>query len=476
MSNNRDSISYNNYIKNFKEFDFIRLHDEKIEKCSKLLEESKKIKEPTGKEKYFFYYSLAELYYYESMKQSKKYDFSDGTLFNVDKILEEKNAENLNKIIKYKEISLENYKKSWDCIESFNISGNHDRIKEGIRILSQELSIFYYILEDEEKFFSYGKCAIEFNSLNSIYIFLKYYCDNKDYDNAAVYYNLMNKYILGMYNDPYQDTKLKDRSYHIYYKFLYDSGEYENALEVVKEYKKFIINNELIENKLKFTRPANEIIEQCQLLINKSKQNYYKEDILLKYFDKETLKIISEDNKIYILTSLNIYEYMKSTEITMDYSAALMPILKVIENIMFEIIAKKYHSFVMEKRKNSYINPKDIKGFINQKEKTFIEKIEQLELGSAQHLIGYNHPETNELIIRRIFVDFCIANGINNPRTIITTLFNELDELRNKRNLVAHKNRVFEEVVTECYDILLNNIKFINFLYTNFRFVFEKNN
>ena len=198
MSNNRDSISYNNYIKNFKEFDFIRLHDEKIEKCSKLLEEGKKIKEPTGKEKYFFYYSLAELYYYESMKQSKKYDFSDGTLFNVDKILEEKNAENLNKIIKYKEISLENYKKSWDCIESFNISGNHDRIKEGIRILSQELSIFYYILEDEEKFFSYGKCAIEFNSLNSIYIFLKYYCDNKDYDNAAVYYNLMNKYISGM--------------------------------------------------------------------------------------------------------------------------------------------------------------------------------------------------------------------------------------------------------------------------------------
>ena len=471
---NNNLISYMNYMKKFQEFDFIRSKNEKIEKCSKLLEESKKINEPEESEKFNYHYSLAELYFYESVKETRDYGFSDGTLFDVDKILDKKNEENINRIMKYKEISFQYYKKCLEDIEKFKIAGNHDRIKEGIRILSQELSIFYYILDDEEKFFSYGKCAVENNSLNSIYIFLKYYCDKFDYDNATIYFNLLHQYVSGIYNDPVQDTMLKDRGYKLYLKFLYDSGIYEQALQVAKENKKYIINNELLTNKLKFTRPINELIEQCQLLIDKSKQSNYKEDLLLKYFDKETLNLMSEDNKIYILTSLNIYEYMKSTEMTMDYSATLMPILKVIENIMFEIIAKKYHSFIAEKRKNTFIHPKEIKAFMNLKEETFIEKIEQLELGSALHLIGYRYPGTDEVIVRRNFIDFCQSNNLKNARNIATTLYQELDELRNKRNLVAHKNRVFEECVTECYDILLNNIKFINFLYANFRFVFEE--
>lgn len=470
---NNNFINYNEYIKKFHEFNFIKSESEKIEKCSKLLEESFKVQEPTGNEKYIYYYSLAELYHYEAKKESQKNNISNGILFNVDKILEEKNSEFLNRIIEYKEKSLENYKKCLAFIESSNTKDNYDRITEGIRILSQEISIMYYIIDDEEKFLLFGNEAVKYNSLNSIYIFLKYYCNKHDYENAAIYYNLMHHYKSGRLNNPYQDTMLKKRSYPIYFKFLYNSGMYEDALNVAKEFKKYVVTNELIENKLELTKPLNEQMEKCQSFINKSKETHYKEDILLNYFDKDILNLMSDDNKVYILTSLNIYEHMKSTQITMDYSATLMPILKVIENIVFEIMAIKYHEYIKKRNEKNQINPRDIKAFINQKDNTFIENMEQLELGSALYLIGYKYHVTDELIIRRCFIDFCNENNMKNSKDVIIKLYKELDELRTKRNLVAHKNRVFEECVTECYDILLNNIKFINYLYTNFRFVFE---
>ncbi len=501
MSKKKNNKKHNNFnseeskakfFKQSDEFHNIKSINEKYEKCFKLIDDSVKIKVLKEDDKPKYYYNLAELYYYASKKESLQYNFSNGETYNIDEIREEKNKNNLEKVIKYKKLSFENYIKCLDTIKKLDVKiGNYDRIydriTEGIRITSQELSILYYLIEEEEKFLLYGKYAVEWNSLNSIYVFLKYYCDKKDYENAAIYYNLMHRYKSGKFNNHYKDTTLKIISYRIYFEFLYDSGMYEDLLNVLKDFKKYIINNELIENKIEYNKPINEKIDKCKSLIEKSKIIKNDENILLEYFDKEILNLMSVDNKIYVETSLNIYEYMKSTEITMDYSATLMPILKAIENIIFEIIAKKYHDFIMEKRERNYINPRDIKAFINQKDNTFIREIKQLELGSALNLIGYRLPDESalkpigyrvhdkdKLIIRKCFMEFCNENNMKNSRDIIITLYNELDALRKKRNLVAHKNRVFEECVEECYDILLNNIKFIEFLYTNFRFVFEK--
>ena len=41
--------------------------------------------------------------------------------------------------------------------------------------------------------------------------------------------------------------------------------------------------------------------------------------------------------------------------------------------------------------------------------------------------------------------------------------------------MVAHKNRIYEDCVIECYSILLENIKLIKYLYEIFGFVFKKN-
>ena len=477
--NGNNSVNYSNFARKFLEFNNSS-ENEKYEKCFKLIEDSTKIKVPNEDGKLSYYYTcLAELYYYASKKESIQYNFSNGIVFNTDAILEEKNREYLKKIINYKKISFESYLKCLEIIKnSDELSSqlkDYSRFIEGIKITSQELSIIYYIINEEEEFLRYGKYAVEYGSLNAIYIFLKYYCDKLDYNNASVYYDLMNNYS-SKYNNIYSNSReivLKKICYSIYYQFLYDLGMYEDSLNVAKTFKKYVIDNELIENKLDSLKDVNKHIEKCKAQIDIATKNQYEEDVLLEYFDKEILKLMSEDNKIYILTSLNIYEYMKSSEITMDYSATLMPILKAIENMIFEIIAEKYHKFIIEKDKHHLIDFKFISAFVDTKNNKLIEKMDRLELGKAKYLMGYRHYDNNEIIINKYFKEFCIKNNVENPRNVIIKMYNELDKLVTKRNLVAHKNRIYEECVKECYDILLDNIKFINYLYTNFRFAFE---
>ena len=111
------------------------------------------------------------------------------------------------------------------------------------------------------------------------------------------------------------------------------------------------------------------------------------------------------------------------------------------------------------------------------KDNEIIMKIDRLEYGLALSLIGKKSSykyDRDEIIPNKYFLEFCNENNIKNSRDVVIKIYTELDDLRLKRNLVAHKNRVHEECVKECYDILLNNIKFINYLYTNFKFVFEK--
>jgi hypothetical protein len=482
--------NYSNFIDNCKEL-FINwnLEDRKYEKCLKLIEDAKKINEPKEKRYAFgYYFNLGELYYNISKIKSKKYKLSIDGMFDVNAILEEENREYVDEILKDKELAFDNYTKSFKIIteimktnqsqdDTYNYIVAYNRNEEQLRIISQDLSNIYYVIDEEENFLLYGKVSIEYGSINVMSVFMKYYCDKSDYENASIYYDLINNYNLGHYNidNKYMIFLIKINSYKMYYNFLYNLGMYEESVNVAQDFKKYIVNieenmlNESKYGKNDFLKTINKHIEKCKIQIENSKNIKYKEDILLEYFDKEILNLMSDDNKVYILTSLNIYEYIKSQEVTMDYSSTLMPILKAIENIMFEIIAEKYHTFIIKK---ANVNKKYIKGFLNEDNEISM-KIDRLEYGQALKLIGYRHFENNEIIPNKYFNEFCNENNIINSRDVIIKIYNELDELRYKRNLVAHKNRVYEECVKECYDILLKNIKFIDFLYTNFKFVFE---
>ena len=488
------------FLKKLYEFNNTEDVDKKYQKGLKLINDIDKVKEPKEKDELLFYSYIAELYYYVSKIESQTYKISNGSLYNVEAIQDEKNKQFIEKIIRYKMISFDNYqkaldeniiKKSTEKLKEFNqlqekqfnetyinnqIFKLNYRNKEGYRILAQDLSNIYYILNDEENFILYGKEAIKYGSLNVISVFLKYYCDKLDYNNAYIYYELMHNFDSKNYGINGQNIVIKLYSYKNFYNFLYNIGLYKDSLNVAKEAKKYYVHLELDMNQYKTLNVINSHIKKCEEEINKTKDIKYSEDKLLNYFDKEILDLISNDNKIYILTSLNVYEYMKTTEITMDYSATLMPILKAIENIMFEILAINYHPFIAEKMKHEQIDKRDIKGFLN-KENKFIVEIDRLEYGKILSLIGRKsisfYDDTSFIIPNRYFTEFCIKNNIINTKSVIIEIYNELDKLKYKRNLVAHKDRVNEDCVKECYDILLENIKFINYLYTNFKSIFE---
>lgn len=485
------------FLKEFVKFKNEQDDDAKYKKGLNLIKNIDQVKEPTERDRLLYYSNVAELYYYVARIESQKCGISDGSRYNSEAIQDEKNKQFIEKILKYKLISYENYEKALDnniikiskekmkefdrskekLIED-NVSKLYYQNKNGRRIECQDISYFYYMLNNEESFILYGKKAVEYGSLNTISLFLKYYCDESDYNNASKYYKIMHDFDPKNYGVNFQNIVIKLYSYSNYYNYLYDLGLYEESLNIAKEAKRYYIHLDLDMNQYETLRYINDHIKKCEEQINESKNIKTSEEQLLNYFDKEILDIMSEDNKIYILTSLNIYDYMKTVQITMDYSATLMPILKAIENIMFEILAKNYHSFISEKIKTKQIDNKDIKGFLN-KDNEFITEIDRLEYGKILSLIGRKkidfYDGSTYIIENRYFTEFCSKNNIINAKNVIVKLYNELDKLKDKRNLVAHKNRVYEECVKECYDILLDNIKFINYLYTTFKFIFEKN-
>lgn len=486
--NNNDYEFIENFLTDIKEISFVESGDEKYKKAINLIKNIPNIEDIKDVDKLFYYGDVSSLYYYIANIKCKKYGLSDGKRYNADNILEDKNRKYLNEILG-DEINAFNYCKNGvnmkfidDVLRKMQEEEKIDKEKmarrlleqyekniERFRMITQELSILYYLIRDEDKFILYGNYAVKYNSLNAINLFLKYYCDKMDFDNANYYYDLMHTYPLDFYGSIMNNIALKIAGYNIYWDFFYNLGNYEESLRIGEDCKEFILKHKLDNEVLLY---AEKHIKECKLKIVEANNNKYTEDKLLKYFDKEIIDLMSDDNKIYIITSLNIYDYMKLQEITLDYSATLMPILKAIENIMFKIIGINYHAFVLEKTE---IDKNMIKAFVNQKTKNIMKKIYHLELGDSLSLMGNLNHDNNEIIPNKYFVEFCNKNNVRDSKKVIIEIYKGLDSIRWKRNMVAHKNRIYEDCVKECYSILLENIKLIKYLYETFGFVFKKN-
>ena len=486
------------FFKEFADLNNIKLEDEKYEKAINLIKKIPSIDNVKEEDKIFFYGSVSSLYYFIANAKCKKYGLSNRGQFIADRILDDKNRDYLNEIIK-DEINAFNYGK--EGVEKTLLSNSlkimskenevtqneivsllmqqAEKNTEDFRKITQELAILYYILKDENKFIFYGDYAVKYNSLNAINLFLKFYCDKMDFDNANDYYELMHTYpVADFYGSIRNNLALKIAGHKIYWDFFYNLGNYEESKKIAEACKEFVLRNRLDDEILLYVENH---IKDCEQKIQELDNNIYNEDALFNYFDKDVVDLMSDENKIYILTSLNIYNYMKSkeNEITMDYSATLMPILKAVENMIFYIVGVCYHRFILGKNEKE-IDKNAIEPFINKKYNTISKKENQrLELGTALKLIGdeelsFNIWEEKKITPNKYFIEFCNKNNINDSKNVIITIYKYLDNLRNTRNKVAHKDRILEKDLEKCYSILLNDIKFINYLYTNFKFVFKK--
>lgn len=135
---------------------------------------------------------------------------------------------------------------------------------KGRRILVQDISNLYYILNDEYNFLLYGKEAVEYKSLNVISTFLKYYCDKLDYNKAHIYYELIHKFTPKDFGPDGQNIIIKLYYYTNYYKFLCNFSYYEDSLNVAKKVKKYYIHLDLNMNQYETLKSINNHIKNAK--------------------------------------------------------------------------------------------------------------------------------------------------------------------------------------------------------------------
>lgn len=102
-------------------------------------------------------------------------------------------------------------------------------------------------------------------------------------------------------------------------------------------------------------------------------------------------------------------------------------------------------------------------------------KIDRIEYGDALHSIARKDYENNKWIINKYFYDFYYNNTHKaNSTEIINDLANRLDSLKNKRNHVAHKNRVLKNDADKYIkELISDHLNFISFIYKEFSFCFK---
>ena len=386
------------------------------------------------------------------------------------------------------------FKRASNLINNINANLYNDCINK-IRVCYQSLSNLFHSAGDTDKFVNYANKALEYNSIQSAALLEKYYLDEDNYDLANTYFQKAISIEIDYKKvKPTLSVHIANKSlaYSYMYHYLFDKGLYEAAKKIAIDSRKVTdilkkIVDEIKDDATKrvfegvqygsLDKTIDEWIKECDknIALSKEKTSEEKEDLLKEYFSSDTIDKMNNNIKIYIITSLDIYSYLVDTNVVMDYSASLMPIMKAVESLLYDIVVDKYLNYL---RNRSDLTNYDIaKNFLEDgKIKDFIDRC---ECGDALYCIARkNYFEDNQnddnYIAKRDFKKFCIANNVNNCDEIIKNFARNLYKIKNKRNKVAHKERIFREDADECKELLLEKIKFIEFLYQNFGFCFNE--
>ena len=197
----------------------------------------------------------------------------------------------------------------------------------------------------------------------------------------------------------------------------------------------------------------------------KSKDTKYteKHKEVLEMFSEKAKKHLQYEHYIAIETSLLVYDFLKNNENpNLDYSSAIIPILKCVEDLLFQIFGIDYFKFVkhqIELKKEIDYNdlPRNFK-YKNQEK--LVDKVDIMEYGSIIYACCYMYKEKP---IKNIFLEFLKDRGIKDNEKIAREFVDDLIYIKdNYRNYTAHRGRIRIYQAEDCLDYLLRTIKFIN--------------
>lgn len=355
--------------------------------------------------------------------------------------------------------------------------------KNSLKITYGDMARIYYSINDFESFIEYSDKAIQYNSLSILALIIKYYSDLDDYDNVSKYYNLSlkSKVDYSIFDRPnISNNESSKYNCGIYYvNYLISVGEYEQAKNVAEETMSIIKGFKTLPiNKL--TEAVIKKIQICDDCINKFKEEA-KNNFggLSEFFEDYIIDMMDNNIKTYINTSIELYKYISSSDNELDYSASVISIMKALESMLYEIFANNYLLYLKEIEHNldyDKIN-KNFK-LKNGDKYQLREKVSHIEYGDAINLVGKMNPHNyGEWVVYDYFKDFCVSNGMleQNLEETLNEFLNKLDDMRNKRNNIAHKNPFSKDDADYCINqLIIEHINYISFVYKIFNFCFNK--
>lgn len=342
------------------------------------------------------------------------------------------------------------------------------------------LGVIHMFYVDVEKGIDYLEKAVKFNSKYALQILVYIYLQD-DYYNIDRCYECYQT----LRNDYKTSSETLAATITMFY-YYFNHGLYQNAKECIEDYKTNVfpfLNNK--ENE----KTAAEVLKELENEINNINKKTAADAALKQYFSELTLSKMPEYVKVFIFTSLELKKYIDEqlkNDVVLDYSGATMPVMKALEAILFEIFANSYLAYLNSLKD---INLKLINRNFKYEDKStkttkLKNSLERLECGDALYLAcdikrafsqnGDNYEcEIVDVIPVKYFADFCKeVCGINNPEEIIKEFANRLIVIKDLRNNSAHKNRIDKKEADKVSEYLIENYKFINFLYEKFNKIF----
>lgn len=351
-----------------------------------------------------------------------------------------------------------------ECIEDVNFQTER---------LLRELGQLYSTIANYDEAIKYFEEAYENHcSISSASRLISYYTALEGYIDIDKALKIQDKMLEFKYKDQ------QEKWLHIHQKFIaikriydfyYNLGDYNNALYIIQNAK-----NKEEKNAGDVTLYDN-LINDAQNKINELSNAILNYNELSTYFKSNILTIMPDDIKVFIQTSLAVYNTLNNINQSMDYSSAIIPLLKGIENLLYEIYINGYLNY-LKTLNNIDFNEIHSSFYYTRFNKEYLKnQVEDFKIGNAIYSSCYIHNNFGSInssplyTPNKYFINFCKdICDIDNPNEFIIELTKTLEEIKTIRNKVAHRFRITKTDAEKCIDILLKHKCFINYLYSNF--------
>ena len=202
--------------------------------------------------------------------------------------------------------------------------------------------------------------------------------------------------------------------------------------------------------------------------IKQEEQKYSpKHKYVLSLFSDKAKMHLKDEHYLFIETSLIVKEFLDNNNYyNLDYSSAIMSILKCVESILFDLLGNNYLDYLKDRDDINYeLVPR---GFVtidkNTKLKKFKQRLTMMELGGFAYAISPN-PDAIGKTINPYFKEYMEHRGVLHTDEEYLDILEKLMSVKNNyRNIAVHKEMVDRYLASNCIDYLLKEtIKFINY-------------